>query len=92
MSSAGFTPGIYIGQNSGFTSAQQLYQDLSYAHYWQGNGTVLAVTTRGYQMTQSAPATVSGVSVSPDQALNDSLGGQVVWLITKPYVPGSTSA
>ncbi|MFT3775399.1 MAG: DUF1906 domain-containing protein [Minicystis sp.] len=92
VSKAGFTPGVYVGASSGFTTSQQLYQELSFSHYWQGNGTPLGVMTRGYQMIQAAPTTVAGVSVDPDQALADNLQGQVVWLVTQPCVPAAAKA
>ncbi len=82
---AGFTPGVYYGAACGLTS-QELYQNLSFAHYWEGSGTTVKVYSRGEQVVQSASTTVSGVSINPDQALTDNDGGQVVWLITQPYV------
>jgi len=75
---AGYVPGIYIGYDTMLTD-QQLYNDLSFQHYWQAyNGQ--QVSTRGFQLIQKTEITVSGVLIDPDIAQNDELGDTALWL------------
>ncbi len=51
VSSAGYTPGIYIGSDS-YLSASELYYDLKFDHYWKSMSRVPAPIGRGFQMIQ----------------------------------------
>jgi len=82
---AGFSPGLYVGASAGLNGTQ-LYEDLSFAHYWQSMSDVPVVATRGYQMVQSDSCTVSGIAIDPDNTQNDNLGGQVMWIVKTPLV------
>jgi|SRR5665213_1563019 len=78
VNAAGYIPGLYAGYGTGLT-AQQLYSDLSFQHYWRAyNGP--AVATRGYQLVQKTEVTVNGITIDPDITQNDNLGGAVLWL------------
>jgi hypothetical protein len=89
VAAAGFLAGIYIGADSGFTTSDQLYQDLSTQHYWSSASSVPAVATRGYQMVQSLGSTVGGVAIDADKTQTDEDGGQVAWLVSTPVVLAS---
>jgi hypothetical protein len=78
VNSAGYVPGIYVGWDD-ILSPQQLYNDLSFQHYWRAyNGPQVA--TRGYQLIQKTQVTVSGITIDPDVTQNDELGGTAIWL------------
>jgi len=75
---AGYVPGLYVGYGIKL-SDQQLYQDLSFQHYWLAyNGQDVA--TRGFQLIQSDQKTVSGITLDPDRTQNDRLGDAALWL------------
>ncbi|HTF05072.1 MAG TPA: glycoside hydrolase domain-containing protein [Bacteroidia bacterium] len=81
VNSAGYVPGIYVGPQCGL-SGTQLYQNLSFGHYWKSADTVPDVATRGYQIVQLQPPdiTVNGVGIDKDTTQTDNLGDSVLWL------------
>jgi hypothetical protein len=75
---AGYVPGLYVGFNV-WLSPEQLYDDLSFQHYWRAyNGP--AVATRGFQMLQQTQKKLNGIEYDPDVAQNDSMGDSALWL------------
>lgn len=81
MHAAGYVPGIYVGYDTMLTPGQ-LYNDLSFQHYWRAyNGPQVA--TRGFQLLQQTEKTLDGVTFDPDVTQNDSEGGAAVWLSTQ---------
>ncbi len=81
VNSAGYVPGLYVGAGS-VLSSQQLYQNLSFQHYWKSQSDVPVVATRGYQMVQLLPPSVmvNGIGIDMDTTQNDNEGGTVLWL------------
>jgi hypothetical protein len=78
VESAGYVPGIYVGYGV-ILSSSQLYNDLSFQHYWRAyNGPQVA--TRGYQVIQKTQVTVDGIEIDPDVTQDDNLGGAAIWL------------
>lgn len=78
---AGYVPGIYVGA-SAILSSIELYTALKFEHYWKSGSSVPPVATRGYQLIQkNLDITVNGIQIDQDMTQNDSLGGQVLWLI-----------
>lgn len=77
---AGYIPGIYVGYDT-MLSPSQLYNDLSFQHYWRAYNCPLPVPTRGYQLLQHTEKTLNGITYDPDVTQNDSEGGAVVWLM-----------
>lgn len=91
VAGAGYTPGIYVGPNSGISSSA--LSDLSFAHYWSSASSHLPVPARGFQMFQGL---VEG-HYDPDYVVVDGRGGQAQWLaLAPPGYPtlraGNTSA
>ena len=76
---AGYVPGLYVGANSVLTG-EQLYDDLSFQHYWKSLSNVPTPAVRGYQLIQSGTTTVNGVGIDGDTTQTDNLGGEVLWL------------
>lgn len=78
---AGYVPGLYVGANSGLTSAQ-LYDDLTCQYYWQSGSSVPQVAVRGYCMVQtiSDAYVVDGVAYDKDVTQTDNLGNTPLWL------------
>jgi hypothetical protein len=77
---AGYVPGLYVGANPLLTG-QQLYEDLSFQHYWRSASDVPPIPNRGYQLQQLFPSiSINGVGIDVDVAQNDKLGGQAQWL------------
>ena len=75
---SGYIPGLYVGYGIKLTD-QQLYDDLSFQHYWRAyNGQPVA--TRGFQVIQSDEIKVKGITIGPDHCQNDELGGVALWL------------
>jgi hypothetical protein len=75
---AGYVPGIYVGYDTMLTPSQ-LYNDLSFQHYWRAyNGPQVA--TRGFQLLQQPEKTLDGVTFDPDVTQNDSDGAAALWL------------
>lgn len=82
VSSAGYTPGVYVGANSNLNGSQ-LYNDLKVQHYWKSGSSVPEVANRGYQMVQTLPGTtVNGISIDKDTIATDKKGGLPQWLTT----------
>ncbi len=80
VSSAGYAPGLYVG-DSVVLSGDQLYHELSFAHYWQTLASP-PLPTRGYQMLQHAPSKeVHGINIDEDSVQVDLKGGMVKWLV-----------
>ena len=75
---AGYVPGIYVGYDP-ILSADQLYDDLSFQHYWRAyNGPQVA--TRGFQLLQQTEKTLDGVTFDPDVTQDDNMGDSALWL------------
>ena len=75
---AGYVPGVYVGYDTMLTPAQ-LYNDLSFQHYWRAyNGPLVA--TRGFQLIQKTEKEVNGITIDPDITQNDNEGGAALWL------------
>lgn len=79
VEAAGYIPGLYVGANC-ILNSEQLYDDLSFQHYWQSLSNVPMVATRGYQLVQSEGGTVNGIGIDNDITQTDNLGGNVLWL------------
>lgn len=79
VKSAGFEPGLYVGWNVKL-SAEQLYANLPFAHYWRAYNTDIVVATRGYQMTQHTQKTLKGIPFDPNTTQTDRMGDSVIWL------------
>ena len=79
VSTAGFTPGLYVGPASKLTT-DVLYKALHFTSYWKSASRVGNVDTRGYQMLQSLSQTLNGVRVDLNIAAIDSKGGRPRWL------------
>ena len=80
VSDAGYIPGLYVGANNGLTDLE-LNQTLKFNHYWKSMSNVPNVTSRGYQLVQSASGPVNGVSIDADKTQTDNEGGLPYWLI-----------
>lgn len=85
VQSAGYVPGIYVGEPEPLTSSQ-LYYDLNFSHYWRScSGSTPNVDVRGYQMFQTqCNAVIAGISVDLDTVQTDNQGGLP---IAEYYVP-----
>lgn len=85
---AGYVPGVYVGWGTELSS-KQLYDDLSFQHYWSAYNNDTEVATRGFQLIQATNVPVDGlqVEVDPDTTQNDNLGGACLWLaVSNPAV------
>jgi len=75
---AGYVPGIYVGYDV-VLSSEQLYNDISFQHYWRAyNGPYVA--TRGFQLVQHTAINLNGFSIYPNTTQNDGSGDAVLWL------------
>jgi hypothetical protein len=75
---AGYVPGLYVGYGTRLT-ADQLYNDTSFQHYWQAyNGD--GVATRGFQLLQKTQKKLGGIEYDPDVTQVDGEGGTMLWL------------
>jgi len=79
VSAAGYVPGLYVGWNVVLNSSQ-LYNNLSFKHYWEAYNADLPVATRGYQLKQHTQVMVSGIEIDPNTTYTDNLGGTALWL------------
>lgn len=80
VKNGGYVPGIYIGA-AAVLNSQQLYQNLSFQHYWKSMSNVPDVAQRSYQLIQKGPSVVvNGVGIDQDYTQTDKLGGTVLWL------------
>ncbi len=71
---AGYVPGVYVGFNC-FLSGDELYNKLKFTHYWKSFSQVPDVTRRSYSMWQDKQTVVNGITIDPDEAMLDKLGG-----------------
>lgn len=87
VSSAGYTPGVYVGAgilcHGSPVTGQQLYQDLKARHYWRSLSAVPNVDHRGYQMIQLFTQTkeLLGFYIDIDVTQNDYRSDTVQWLL-----------
>jgi Domain of unknown function (DUF1906) len=86
VNAAGYVPGLYVGFGIVLT-ADQLYNDLSFQHYWRAYNAEVGVATRGYQLKQRDALKMNSVTpdtgdntFDPDITQNDSKGDAVLWL------------
>jgi hypothetical protein len=79
VNNAGYVPGLYVGYDSVLTG-DQLYNNLSFQHYWKSGSLVPTVSVRGYQLIQSSNTQVLGTNIDTDTTQDDNLGGAVLWL------------
>lgn len=68
-----YVPGIYIGYQTGLTD-EQLYQNLSFQHYWRAYNCDQSIPKRGWQMLQHPQKTLGGINYDPDIVQVDNLG------------------
>jgi len=76
---AGFVSGLYVGFDEVLTS-DELFFDLKTHHYWKSASSVPEISHRGYQMFQSLPRVVKGVSLDSNVTKDDQLGDAVLLL------------
>ncbi|HEY4328067.1 MAG TPA: DUF1906 domain-containing protein [Mucilaginibacter sp.] len=88
VNAAGYVPGLYVGWGIVLTD-DQLYNNLSFQHYWRAYNAEVGVATRGYQLVQknalklnSITADTHGDTFDPNITQNDNLGGAPLWLST----------
>lgn len=79
VNNAGYAPGLYVGYDS-VLSGDQLYNNLSFQHYWRSQSSVPEVAKRGYQLIQGPNTSEFGINIDTDTTQNDHLGGSVLWL------------
>lgn len=80
LHNAGYVPGLYVGADCILTG-QQLFQDLSFQHYWKSLSRTPIVEKRGFQIIQNRETRIFNVDVDIDITQNDNLGGTVLWLV-----------
>jgi hypothetical protein len=92
VAAAGYLPGLYVGSNA-VLSGEQLYEELSFAYYWQSGSQVPEVATRGYCMVQEIDAALvlDGVAYDLDTVQADQLGHVPVWA-QQVFNPGGEQA
>jgi hypothetical protein len=73
VANAGFTPGLYVGANSGLTGDQ--LASLKFKHFWKSLSDVPSIPGRGYEMVQSA-----GDGKDDDVTHNDEQGDSAIWV------------
>ena len=81
VNAAGYVPGLYVGWGV-ILNGEQLYNDLSFQHYWRAYNADVIVATRGYQLIQKVQKTLNGTDFDPDTTQTDNSGGTVLWLST----------
>jgi hypothetical protein len=91
----GYRPVVYVGFSCGLTP-DQLYELPFVDRYWSDYGQ-RRVSTRGFCCRQYPQTTIAGISVDPDQALTDNLGGDLVAVgldlgATQPDLPAIVNA
>jgi len=75
---AGYVPGLYVGYGTQL-SADQLYNNTSFQHYWRAyNGDPVA--TRGFQLLQKTEKQLGSICYDPDVTQTDNDGDSVLWL------------
>jgi hypothetical protein len=80
VSAVGFVPGVYVGSNAWLTPSE-LY-GLNTQHYWRAAGDIPDISTRGYQITQSLPRNVNGLSIDVNTIAADRLGGLPLMMVS----------
>jgi hypothetical protein len=90
LSQSEYVPGLYVGYQPGL-SAQQLYYDLTFDHYWGAynidGDDIPAVRGLGLQQKVGTGGTIAGVSTESyddDTTMTDHEGGTAVWLTLNP--------
>lgn len=83
VAAAGFIPGLYIGWHNDLT-ANELYRSLPFQHYWAAYNLNRDQypAVRGVQMQQGTQRVIAGMTVDPDVAYADALGGRAVMYST----------
>lgn len=77
----GYGTGLYVGASCGLTSAQ-LYHALSVRRYWRSlSRSSPDVDVRGFQISQSAGGTLSGVVFDRDVVSKDAFGDLPIWWV-----------
>ena len=83
-----YVPGLYVGYGI-VLSAAQLYNNLSFKHYWCADNVEVGVATRGYQLLQREQVKLNTVTpdnqgryFDPNLTQTDGLGGTPLWLIS----------
>lgn len=86
VADGGFVPGVYVGYGI-VLSDDQLYNALSFQHYWRAYNAEVTPSVRGYQLLQRdqiALKTVTpdtdGQYFDPNDLKQDQLGGTPIWL------------
>ncbi|PHN05757.1 DUF1906 domain-containing protein [Flavilitoribacter nigricans] len=77
---AGFVPGLYVGNDS-ILNSDDLYQKLSFHHYWKSLSQVPPVAQRGYQMIQVMGNITCGIDLDEDYVQPDNMGETVIWMV-----------
>ena len=75
----GYIPAVYIGYQTGLTDTQ-LYENLSFKHYWRAYNCDQSIPTRGYQITQFPAKTLNGISFDPNIVKSDNLGSLPIFV------------
>ena len=76
---ANYVSGLYVGPQS-VLNGHDLFFLLRTKHYWKSASIVPNVENRGYQMIQSLPRIVAGVSLDSDMTKKDDFGDTAFWL------------
>lgn len=79
VNEAGYVPGVYVGYQP-ILSAEELYKNLPFAHYWKAFNYDDGVATRGFQMIQHPQQTMNGLTFDPNTVQSDALGGLPIFL------------
>ena len=80
LRAGGYVPGIYV--NSSSFSAEELYRNFPFEHYWKARslGSERSPRERGYQLSQGGSDTIAGRRVDVDFLHTEHLGGELRWL------------
>ena len=82
VAAAGYEPLLYVGYAAGLTPAE--LGALPDVHaYWSDYGP-RSVTPRGFCLTQHAQTALAGITVDPDVATADALGGRLLLMGREP--------
>jgi hypothetical protein len=79
ISAANYTPGLYVGWQTGLTP-KQLFDLSGVESYWKGYNADIPVATRGYQILQSTQKTLNGITYDPNTVQKDELGDLPMFL------------
>lgn len=77
---AGYSPGIYLGENAGLGSEH--FAELAARHYWKSGHPVAHAPGRGFQMVQEIVEgeAIAGIAIDRNITRADALGGSAFWL------------